>query len=50
MVEDLSHFNIIMGRAWLYNMKAIPSTYHQMMSYLTDDKHIDLFGNQLAAR
>lgn len=50
MVEDLSHFNIIMGHAWLYNMKVIPSTYHQMMNYLIDDRHIDFFGSQLAAR
>ncbi|KAL6330719.1 hypothetical protein AAG906_009147 [Vitis piasezkii] len=27
-----------------------PSTYHQMVSYLTEDGHINIFGSQLAAR
>ena len=36
IVENLGPYNSIMGRAWLYSMKAIPSTYHQMVSYLTN--------------
>ncbi|KAL6345143.1 hypothetical protein AAG906_013627 [Vitis piasezkii] len=43
-------FNAIMGRTWLYNMKVIPSTYHQMVSYLTKDGQIDLFSSKLVAR
>ena len=43
IVEDLSHFNTIMERKWLHNMKVIPSTYHQMVSYLTKDGQIDLY-------
>lgn len=31
-------------------MKIIPSTYHQMVSYITEDGQVDLFGSQLAAR
>ena len=31
-------------------MKAIPSTYHQVVSLLTKDGQIDLYGSQLAAR
>ena len=31
-------------------MKAIPSTYHQMVSFLTKYGQINLYGNQLAAR
>ena len=38
MVKDLSPFNAIMGHTWLHNMKVIPSTYHQMVSYLTKDE------------
>ncbi|RVW16286.1 hypothetical protein CK203_067873 [Vitis vinifera] len=38
------------GRTWLHYMKAIPSTYHQMVSFLTNDGQIDLYGSQLAAR
>ena len=50
IVEDLSLFNTIMERTWLHDMKTIPSTYHQMVSYLTKDGHVNLFGSQLAAQ
>ncbi|KAL0898932.1 hypothetical protein Bca101_082893 [Brassica carinata] len=26
-------FNAILGRSWLYSMKAIPSTYHQCLKF-----------------
>ena len=45
VVEDLSPFNAILGRTWLHYMKVIPSTYHQMISFLTKDEQIDLYGN-----
>ena len=50
VVQDLSSFNVILGRTWLHYMKVIPSTYHQMVSFLTEDGQIDLYGSQLAAR
>ncbi|XP_010660774.1 uncharacterized protein LOC104881656 [Vitis vinifera] len=50
VVQDLSPFNIILGRTWLHYMKAIPFTYHQLVSFLTNDGQIDLYGGQLAAR
>ena len=50
VVEDLSPFNAILRRTWLHYMKVIPSTYHQMVSFLTKDEQIDLYGSQLAAR
>nr|CAN80571.1 hypothetical protein VITISV_004508 [Vitis vinifera] len=50
VVQELSPFNIILGRTWLHYMKAIPSTYHQMVSFLTNEGQIDLYGSQLAAR
>ena len=40
----------MLGRTWLHYMKVIPSTYHQMVSFLTEDGQIDLYDNQLAAR
>ena len=49
VVEELSPFKAIMGCAWLHSMKVIPSTYHQMVSYLTKDGQIDIFGSQPAA-
>nr|CAN65844.1 hypothetical protein VITISV_031777 [Vitis vinifera] len=50
VVQELSPFNVILGRTWLHYMKAIPSTYHQMVSFLTNDGQIDLHGSQLATR
>ena len=34
VVEDLGPYNAIVGRTWLQTMKAVPSTYHQSISYL----------------
>ena len=42
MVEDLGPSNAILGRAWLHAMKAVPSTYHQTISYLTESGQVDL--------
>ncbi|WJZ96756.1 hypothetical protein VitviT2T_015409 [Vitis vinifera] len=50
VVQELPPFNIILGRTWLHYMKAIPSTYHQMVSFLTNDGQVDLYGSQLATR
>ena len=50
VVEDLGLYNTIVGRTWLHAMKAIPSTYHQNISYLTAFGQVDLQGSQLAAR
>ena len=43
--EDLGPYNAIVGRAWLYAMKVVPSTYHQMISYLTSARKIDLLSS-----
>ena len=50
VVEDLGPYNAILGQAWLHAMKAVPSTYHQTVSYLTESGQVDLQGSQLAAR
>ena len=50
VVEDLGPYNAIVGLAWLHTMKAVPSTYHQTISYLTSARQIDLLSSQLAAR
>ena len=42
VVEDLGPNNAILGRAWLHVMKAVPSTYHQTISYLTASGQVDL--------
>ena len=50
MVVDLGPYNAILGQAWLHAMKAVPSTYLQTISYLTEAGQVDLQGSQLAAR
>ena len=50
MIEDLGPYNDILGRVWLHAMKAVPSTYHQTISYLTAPGQVDLLGSQLTAR
>ena len=50
VVEDLGPYNAIVGRTWLHTMKAILSTYHKTISYLTTLGQFDFQGSQLAAR
>ena len=50
VVEDLGPYNAILGRAWLHAIKAVPSTYHQTISYMTESGQVDPQGSQLAAR
>ena len=50
IVDDLRPYNFIVGRAWLHSMKVVPSTYHQMVSYLTNVGQVDILSSQLAAR
>ena len=50
VVEDLGPYNAILGQAWLHAMKAVPSTYHQTISYLSASGKVDLQGSQLATR
>ena len=45
IVKDLGPYNAIIGRAWLHAMKAVPSTYHQTISYLTSAGQIDLLSS-----
>ena len=49
VVEDLGPYNAILGRTWLHAIKAIPSTYHETISYLTTSGQVDLQGSQLIA-
>ena len=45
VVEDLGPYNVILSRAWLHAMKAVPSTYHQTISYLIGSEQVDLQGS-----
>lgn len=35
VVKLPSPYNVIMGRTWLHIMKAVPSTYHQLVRFMT---------------
>ena len=45
MVKDLRLYNAIVGRACLHDMKAVPSTYHQTINYLTSAGQIELLSS-----
>ena len=45
IVKDLGPYNAIVGQAWLHAMNAVPSTYHQKISYLTSAGQIDLLSS-----
>lgn len=48
MVNVPSPYNAIMGRTWLYHMKAIPSTYHQLIRFPTLGGVGEIRGDQVA--
>lgn len=50
VVDDPSPYNIILGRAWLHMMKVIPFTYHQKVSFFTNQGQIDMYGDQKSSR
>ena len=50
VVKDLGPYNATVSWTWLHSMKAVPSTYHQMVSYLTSARQVDLLSSQLAAQ
>ena len=35
VIDRSAPFNTILGRLWLYSMKAVPSTYHQCLKFPT---------------
>ena len=35
VIEELSNFNARLGHTWIHAMKTFPSSYHQMLSFLT---------------
>ena len=35
VIDEPSSFNAILGHIWIHAMKALPSSYHKMLSFLT---------------
>lgn len=51
IVDAVSPYNAIMGRSWIYLMKGIPSTLHQVMRCVTDKGVVfDIQDDQMVAR
>ncbi|XP_058198489.1 uncharacterized protein LOC131314008 [Rhododendron vialii] len=51
VVDAPSPYNAILGRNWLHSIKAVASTYHQVVRYIdANGKQEDLFGDQLQAK
>ncbi|XP_074283143.1 uncharacterized protein LOC141607687 [Silene latifolia] len=36
VLDCLSSYNVILGRPWIHNVKAVPSTYHQCVEIPTE--------------
>ncbi|XP_070045125.1 uncharacterized protein [Nicotiana tomentosiformis] len=43
-------YNIILGRPWLHEMKVVPSTYHQLLKFLTPKGIKQIRGDQPTTR
>ncbi|XP_038688665.1 uncharacterized protein LOC119987827 [Tripterygium wilfordii] len=43
-------YNIILGRPWIHELKAVPSTYHQLIRFPTKWGVKEIKGEQLASR
>ena len=50
VIDRPAPFNAILGRPWLYNMKAVPSTYHQCLKFLTPKGIETIRGSQKSSR
>ena len=50
VLDCQSPYNAILGRPWIHEMKAIPSTYHQMIKFPTKWGVKEIKGEQRAAR
>ncbi|XP_070054366.1 uncharacterized protein [Nicotiana tomentosiformis] len=50
VVDGDMGYNIILGRPWLHEMKAIPSTYHQLLKFPTPEGMKQIIGDQPTAR
>lgn len=35
LVDAISSYNLIIGRPWIHQMRAVPSSYHQTLKFPT---------------
>ncbi|KAM6593606.1 hypothetical protein CsatA_001309 [Cannabis sativa] len=50
VVDSPSAYNAILGRPWIHSMKAVPSTYHQVIRFPTKWGVKEIWGAQKTAR
>ena len=50
VIDRPAPFNAILGRPWLYSMRAVPSTYHQCLKFLTPKGVETIRGSQKSSR
>ncbi|WZZ59380.1 hypothetical protein YC2023_059487 [Brassica napus] len=50
VIDRPAPFNPILGRPWLYSMKAVPSTYHQCLKFPTPEGVKTTRGSQKSSR
>ena len=50
VMDNPSAYNIILGRPWIHEMKAVPSTYHQVIRFPTPWGVKEVRGEQFVSR
>ncbi|XP_074315154.1 uncharacterized protein LOC141651335 [Silene latifolia] len=50
VIDGPSTYNVILGRPWIHEMKAIPSTYHQCPKFSTPWGVQEICGDQEEAK
>ncbi|XP_074310514.1 uncharacterized protein LOC141646543 [Silene latifolia] len=50
VIDGPSTYNVILGRPWIHEMKAIPSTYHQCLKFPTPWGVQEIRGDQEDAK
>ncbi|GMN25884.1 hypothetical protein TIFTF001_040784 [Ficus carica] len=50
VMDSASIYIIILSHQWIHSLKAVPSTYHQVISFSTKRGIREINGNQVAAR
>ncbi|XP_070045714.1 uncharacterized protein [Nicotiana tomentosiformis] len=50
VIEGDMRYNALLGRPWIDNMRAVPSTQHQALKFPTPDRVKTVYGEQLAAK
>jgi len=50
VIEGDMRYNALLGRPWIHNMRAVPSTLHQVMKFPTSDGVKTVYGEQHDAK